>query len=67
MMEGRITKRVYDTKLLGRNKRGRPRKIWLEGIKEEAEKGGINGKALRKLRKILNPLLWGGGSEQCKL
>lgn len=37
-MEERLTNRVYETKVQGRNKKGRPRKTWNEGLKGRGEK-----------------------------
>jgi hypothetical protein len=40
MKEERITKRIYESKTQGKSKKGRPRKTWNEGIREEAERRG---------------------------
>lgn len=38
MLEDRLRKRKYETKMQDRNKRGIPRKTCNDGIKEETEK-----------------------------
>lgn len=49
MPEERLTKRVYETKVQGKNKKGRPRRTWNDGIKEEAEKKGIPWEGIKEM------------------
>lgn len=43
MTEGRITKRVYETKVRGKNKRRRPIRAWEQGTEEEAGRVVLSG------------------------
>ena len=38
----RLVKRVYDSEVRGVRKSGRPRKSWLNGVKETLERKGLN-------------------------
>lgn len=61
MPRDRITKRVYETRVPGKNKRGRPRKTWEEGIREEAASRGIRWKEIKQVAQ--DRKLW---KEKCK-
>ena len=38
----RLVKRVYDSEVRGVRRRGRPRKSWMNGVKETLERKGLN-------------------------
>ena len=42
MDDERIAKRVYESHVQGRRRRGRPRKCWMDGVSELVEKMGMN-------------------------
>lgn len=61
MPRDRITKRVYETRVPGKNKRGRPRKTWEEGIREGAASKGIRWVGIKQVAQ--DRKLW---KEKCK-
>ena len=42
MGDERLAKRVYDSNVRGMRRRGRPRKCWINGVKETLERKGLN-------------------------
>ena len=42
MGDERLVKRVYESDIRGVRRRGRPRKSWINGVKETLEKRGLN-------------------------
>ena len=42
MGDDRLVKRVYDSEVRGVRRRGRPRKSWMDGLKETLERRGLN-------------------------
>ena len=42
MGDDRLVKRVYDSEVRGVRRRGRPRKGWMDGLKETLERRGLN-------------------------
>ena len=42
MGDDRLVKRVYDSEVRGVRRRGRPRKCWMDGLKEILGKKGLN-------------------------
>lgn len=49
MTESRITKRVYEI-------RGKPRRVWVQGIQKEAEKSGIRWDSVKDV--IHDRVVW---------
>lgn len=47
--ETSITKRIYETKAQGRNKRRSARRTFIQGIQEEAEKKGITWEGTKEM------------------
>ena len=42
MGDERLAKRVYESDVRGVRRRGRPRKCWMDGVKETLERKGLN-------------------------
>ncbi|KAF2891862.1 hypothetical protein ILUMI_14298 [Ignelater luminosus] len=36
-----LTRRMHETRAQGKNRRGKPRKMWIEGVREAAEERNI--------------------------
>ncbi|XP_050506798.1 uncharacterized protein LOC126886644 [Diabrotica virgifera virgifera] len=49
MSNERLTKRVFETRVQGKNKRGRPRVMWVDEIRKEVEKKGLTLESARNL------------------
>ncbi|CAG9826017.1 unnamed protein product [Diabrotica balteata] len=49
MSNERLTKRVFETRVQGKNKQGRPRVRWVDEIRREVEKKGLSWESARGL------------------
>ena len=48
MEDDRLVKRVYDSEVMGGRRRGRPRKCWIDGVKEVLERKGLSMEEARE-------------------
>lgn len=52
-----ITKRVYEAKFQRKNKRGRPKRLWTQAIKEDAKRRGKIWNSMKYV--VQNKEIWG--------
>jgi hypothetical protein len=51
MDDKRIVKRVYEAREIGKRPKGRPRKIWKEGLQEVTRNKGVTWKEVERIGK----------------
>ena len=44
-----MTRSVFEARMTGINRRGRPRKTWKDAVREEVEKRGVNWEDVKKI------------------